>query len=284
MPPTATLTRTDLLWLVLTGRCQLACGHCYAESGPTGTHGTMTNADWQRVIDDAAASGVRRLKFIGGEPTLHPALPDLVGHALTVGVEVEIFTNLVHVPDRLWPVFTRPGVSLATSYYTTDATEHDGITGRRGSHARTRRNIVAALRRGIPLRVAITGEGDSADRAHAELLALGVPTITRDRVRAVGRAAPAGAVPDPGELCGRCGHGRAAVQPDGTLTPCIMSSGLDGGNVKRAPLAELLAGQRWRDAVSSVPRTRTAVDGCTPDDSNDCGPSGETACQPDYDS
>ena len=42
------------LWLEITGKCQLACEHCYAESGPKGTNGVMTVEDWQRVIDEAS--------------------------------------------------------------------------------------------------------------------------------------------------------------------------------------------------------------------------------------
>jgi hypothetical protein len=37
----ATDGRLSFLWLEITGRCQLACRHCYAESGPRGTHGSM---------------------------------------------------------------------------------------------------------------------------------------------------------------------------------------------------------------------------------------------------
>jgi hypothetical protein len=28
-----------------------------------------------------------------------------------------VFSNLVHVTDDLWEVFSQPGISLATSYY-----------------------------------------------------------------------------------------------------------------------------------------------------------------------
>ncbi len=45
--------RVTLVSLEITGRCQLACVHCYAESGPHGTHGTMTLVDWLAVIDQA---------------------------------------------------------------------------------------------------------------------------------------------------------------------------------------------------------------------------------------
>lgn len=65
----------SFLWLELTGKCGLECVHCYAESGPSGTHGSMTADDWKSVIDQAVAAGVSMVQFIGGEPTLHPELP-----------------------------------------------------------------------------------------------------------------------------------------------------------------------------------------------------------------
>jgi sulfatase maturation enzyme AslB (radical SAM superfamily) len=262
----------DRLSLELTGRCQLSCSHCYADSGPTGTHGTMSPAEWAGVIDAAADLGVRELSMIGGEATLHPALPELVGRALDAGIPVEIFTNLVRIPDSLWPTLTRPGVHLATSYYTADPAEHDRITGRRGSHALTHANIVEVLRRGIPLRVNLVGDDETVGRAYAELTALGVPTITRDPVRGFGRAADSSAgVATTG--CGRCGLGRAAVLPDGRITPCVMNRTQDGGSVLTASLGELLTGEQWQKAVNAVPRPRMVTDPCGPDsDTPPCGP------------
>jgi hypothetical protein len=84
----------------------MECRHCYAESGPGGTHGEMTTADWLRVLDQAAELGVEMVQFIGGEPTLCPDLPRLVGHALDRGLTAEVFTNL---STELWELFSRPG-------------------------------------------------------------------------------------------------------------------------------------------------------------------------------
>ncbi|ETA02420.1 radical SAM protein [Frankia sp. B2] len=263
------MPHTEMLWLEITGRCQLACSHCYAESGPTAGHGTMTVDDWHKVIDDAAGLGVRQVAMIGGEPTLHPALPDLVGYALAAGLTVEIFSNLVRVPAELWPTLMRLGVRLATSYYAASAADHDRVTGRAGSHALTRANLIEVLRRSIPLRVGIVGGGDAADRAHSDLLGLGVTNIRRDVVRAFGRAAGHDGATAGG--CGHCGLGRAAVLPDGRITPCVMSRGLDGGNVRDTPLAGLLAGKQWQAAVESVPRSRMGP--CDPDSDHErCGP------------
>lgn len=139
-PTSAEKTTTRLLWLDLTRKCQLNCTHCYNASGPDGTHGTMTGEDWISVLDQATAYGVRNIQFIGGEPTMHPDFTDLVDHALTIGLHVEVFSNLVHVSNECWEIFQRRGVSLATSYYSDRAEEHEGMTRRR-SHDRTRTNI-----------------------------------------------------------------------------------------------------------------------------------------------
>jgi sulfatase maturation enzyme AslB (radical SAM superfamily) len=56
----------SFLELEIAGFCQLKCVHCYAESGPDGGRGTMTTGDWERVIDQAAAIGVKMVQFIGG--------------------------------------------------------------------------------------------------------------------------------------------------------------------------------------------------------------------------
>lgn len=236
------MSGTSFLWLELTGRCQLECRHCYALSSPSGTHGAMTPPDWVRVLDQAAAMGVEMVQFIGGEPTLHPALVDLLDHALFLGLEVEVFSNLVRVTDELWEAFSRPGVSLATSYYSDDPARHAAVTGR-PSHARTRANISEALRRGIPLRAGVIdlGGDQRAAAAQAELVELGVPEVGYDRLRQVGRGVR-DAQPGVEQLCGRCGDGVAAVSPDGAVWPCVFSRWLPVGNVLERELAEVLAG------------------------------------------
>ena len=65
--PVAASDVPSLLELEITGLCQLRCGHCYADSGPHGGHGTMTAEDWEKIITQAAALGIRAIQFIGGE-------------------------------------------------------------------------------------------------------------------------------------------------------------------------------------------------------------------------
>ncbi|WP_156892988.1 radical SAM protein [Actinokineospora enzanensis] len=93
--------------------------------------------------------------FIGGEPTLHPDLATFAELGLEhPDTRVEIFTNLAHVKPSLWELFSHPRLSLGTSLYSDLPEEHDTITTRKGSHARTVANIERAVLRRIPIRVA----------------------------------------------------------------------------------------------------------------------------------
>ncbi len=308
------------LELEITRNCQLTCPSlCYAQAGPTEDHGTLSAADWKRLISEAAVLGVEKVQFIGGEPTRHPAFAELVSHALTEGLDVQVYSNLYRVKLEHWRLFARPRVSLATSYHSDDPDEHDRVTGRKGSHEATRANIVEALRRNIPLQVGIVRvfDGQRVDEAHAELAALGVKAINSDDVRGVGRAAkapipsttdlstadpstadPSTADPSTAELCGNCARGRAAIMPDGQVTPCVLGRFLPAGDAKRQGLAAVFASPKWAEVAAAIP-PRT-VGGCTPDedscmpspgaaegactpaDSNDCDPSRTPACNPKY--
>jgi MoaA/NifB/PqqE/SkfB family radical SAM enzyme len=148
------MASVSFLWMEITNRCSHRCVHCYSDASPSGTHGRMTKDDWRRVISQGADLGVTMVQFIGGEPTMHPSLPDFVDHGLRRGLLVEVFSHLAHVTPEMWAVFSRPGVSLATSYYSDDPGQHEAITKRRGSYADTKANIAEAIRRDIPLRAA----------------------------------------------------------------------------------------------------------------------------------
>lgn len=284
--------RTSFLWLEITSRCQLQCTHCYAESGPTGTHGVMTVRDWARVLDQAGSADIETVQFIGGEPILHPGLSALIEHALRQGLSVEVFSNLVHVTDELWKVFSQSRVSLATSYYSDQPEQHATITGR-ASYARTKKNIAEAIRRNIPLRAGVIdlGGNQRADHARKELTDLGVLSIGYDRLRQVGRG-----IRDQQasmeQLCGHCGHGVAAISPDGVMWPCVFSRWLPIGNLLKDELVEILASPEadrvraklTQKFASRNPRQGAGSDGerrpnCSPTCSP-CSPRCNPSCQP----
>ncbi|MEU3862980.1 radical SAM protein [Streptomyces sp. NPDC028722] len=278
-------TTLRFLSLEITGRCQLTCPTlCYAKSGPTREHGSMTEEDWNRIIDEAAGLGTEEIQLIGGEATLHPAFARMVQRVAGAGLRVRVYSNLLRIRAEHWRLFEHPRVRLATTYHSSVAAEHDAVTGRDGSHEATRANIVEAVRRGIRLKVAVLDSGDHerAARARAEMQALGVKEVHVSEVRAVGNAAGA-AVPSTASLCGRCGDHKAAVLPDGSVSVCEMGRFLTAGSVREASLASVLASDRWAQVTASVPRRAGAAPcppDCAPNDDSSCGPDNSGPCGP----
>lgn len=270
-----------MLWLEITGKCQLTCVHCYADSGPDGSHGVMERNDWLEVIGQAADLGVGLVQFIGGEPTLHPDLPTMIRTAALGGLRVEVFSNLVHVRAELWECFAEHDVTVATSWYSDSPAEHAAVTGSR-SHARTRAGIGRAVDLGLELRVGVIGvlDGQRIAQARADLLALGVPAsnIGYDGLRQVGRG-----IREPGcgdtatQLCGQCADGVAAIAPFGDVWPCVFARWMPLGNVRTHPLAEILGDPLHRARRTLFPREKRIV-GCRPTCSPGCSPT--SACSP----
>ena len=275
-PEAPTQNRPGMLWLDLPRQCQLECAHCYNASGPTGGHGTMTRTDWFRVVDQAADNGTRHVQLIGGEPTLHPDAPAIARHALGRGLNVEVYSNLVHVSPAWWELLQQPGMSLATSYYGSDPARHNAMTGRPASHRHTRANIVRALELGVPLRVSIiTPDGEGVEETQAELRQLGVTRIGVDHVRPYGRGAQ-GQEPDCTGLCGACGNGRASIGPDGRVSPCVFSTWMDTGNVRDEELHRVLNGPRMTQARATINAGKDPKN--PPINPIECGP--DESCSP----
>ena len=302
------LRDTHFMWLEITSNCQLECSHCYAASGPGQGHGILSADQWMQTLTDAATAGVQQVQFIGGEPTSHPALPHLITHARQLGLRVEVFSNLFSTREHVWQALTQPGVSLATSYYSSRVEVHDQITHRAGSYGRTRANIAEAVRRGIPLRVGLIrfSEGQDIDAAREELVSIGVhrDAIRVDDQRGVGRGRGSAACTTEDELCGQCASGVLAIMPDGTVQPCVFSrdARFKVGNIAADNLISVLNGERlhrMREDLTSVfvqrgligadcpPAEPTgpqscapAGGGCAPRAAQSCGPACSPACVP----
>ena len=278
----------SFLWLEITAKCNLLCSHCYAESGPrSDLHGNMSYEDWTNVINEAAELGCRNVQFIGGEPTLHPRLDDLVDHANHRGFGfIEVQTNATRLGRELVGCFQRNRVHVSTAFYSDDPAVHEHVTQGKGSWQRTVAGIETVLAAGLPLRVGVVETDRNqghVPRAVAFLQALGVRNVRSERMRGVGRGelVRLGA---PGEryeeLCGECWKGKLCVTSKGTVFPCPFSRATALGDAK-AGLAEILRTSKltaFRQTVRGMQEDRLAKrrlapgtptagsDDCIPDD------------------
>lgn len=267
--PNPSSVRLDLIWLELTGRCNLKCVHCYADAGPgRPLDEGMQLPDWQRALSEAARLGCRRVQFIGGEPTLHPGLPTLIEQAHELGFEqICVFTNGIHLTEALRELFLRYQVQLAVSVYGSSAEVHDSITQRRGSFAKTEQTLRWAVSAGLPVHGAIIGlPQNDHDLAGSErrLNAAGLVSVGVDRIRRVGRGAGSSPPQSPmGELCGRCGLDRLCISATGEIFPCVFARFVSLGHATQDSLISALLSSTRTEFRHSL--ATPARDLCQPD-------------------
>jgi sulfatase maturation enzyme AslB (radical SAM superfamily) len=281
----------DFLWLELTNQCNLECVHCYAGSSPHEPRlGLLGLEDYRELIEDAAAHGCRSVQFIGGEPTLNPFLASLIQAASERNFDyIEVYTNLVALPQPLLDCFVKYQVRVATSIYSSDAATHDKITTRMGSWERSTRNLQRIMKAGLALRASVIEMDDNRSQTQATvewLKSLGVGSVGTDHARGFGRAQQSKDC-SMGDLCGQCSKGTLCVGPDGVVAPCIMSKAWPVGSLTETNLPDILCSERLGDTRKSIYEQtlalhETTMGGCTPDRPHPCSPDrGDcTPCNP----
>lgn len=151
------LTRRGVLWLGL--RCDVRCKFCYDEHVPTAQKGWLPLADAIRALDKFRFYyGNEFVDFMGGEPTLHPAILDIVAHAASIGLRPTVITHGMHLarPERA-AAFTEAGIhDFLVSVHGTGETVR-AIHGRGRNNAARQMQALDNLRAlGIPFRFNVT--------------------------------------------------------------------------------------------------------------------------------
>lgn len=71
--------------------CNLKCRFCFATFRDV--HGKLTLSDCRELLRRLRAAGCEKLTFVGGEPTLHPHIAELIAYACELGLVVGLVTN-----------------------------------------------------------------------------------------------------------------------------------------------------------------------------------------------
>ncbi len=109
----------------ITTKCNAKCVFCNIWE-TQGIHATME--DVQSNLKDLARLGVRFIDFTGGEPLMHPELPDILGLAKRMGFQTTVTTNCLLYPKMAEQI--RGKINLL--HFSLDAPgreEHDQIRG-----------------------------------------------------------------------------------------------------------------------------------------------------------
>ncbi|PZS36822.1 MAG: hypothetical protein DLM58_00845 [Pseudonocardiales bacterium] len=180
------------LWIYTNFHCNLACDYCAVASSPQARPRSLTLPVFCDLVDEAVEERFVELYLTGGEPMLHPELPDMLTYALD-RLPTVLLTNAMLLSgarlERLRPLAGHPNLVLQTSLDGARAATHDRHRGR-GSWQRTMHGIAAAMDLDLPVRVALTETPENTAEIGEVADLLSEPRGERRGVRGATDAAP----------------------------------------------------------------------------------------------
>lgn len=137
-----------VVWNV-TRRCNLHCGHCYADSHDRDYPGELDTGEGMRLIGDLAAFGVPTVLFSGGEPLLRPDLLKLAALAQSLGMRTVLSTNGTRIDAAVAAEIAVAGFSYVGISVDGIGPLNDKMRGSRGAFEAALAGIRAAREAGM---------------------------------------------------------------------------------------------------------------------------------------
>ena len=121
------------LYVTLTAECNYRCKGCHYGRDFMPGH-TLPLQIVKDLLDDAKAAGFERIRLYGGEPLLHPDLPEIVKHVSRLGVKTWITTNALLLRKKVDRLVDAGLRQLSFGFYGL-GDEYDRYVGRKGAFA-----------------------------------------------------------------------------------------------------------------------------------------------------
>lgn len=143
----------------ITDACNARCAFCNfsVDSPHIGKREFVAPDAAQAALDVLYENGVRYAAFVGGEPTLHEGLPNLISYASHLGIEPIVCTNGSLLDDNHIECYARAGLkSMLISVDAADASVHESNRGLPGVCERIRSANANLRDLGIPTTASVT--------------------------------------------------------------------------------------------------------------------------------
>jgi len=162
--------------LRVTRACNARCGFCLA---PADGSAQPERSTLLARVDWLLARGVKTVHFCGGEPTIHPALADLLGRVHGQGGAPKVTTNAIRLPAELLAALRATETEVKVSLHG-DRAHHDrmvGCTAFEATLANLRRLVAASVDTSLQTTV-VAGHEWVVERVAALALDLGVRRLS----------------------------------------------------------------------------------------------------------
>jgi MoaA/NifB/PqqE/SkfB family radical SAM enzyme len=155
--------RGDSIDVYINQDCNIRCRTCFLGDGYFATSNDMTSETFAAILLWATAQGVRDVALLGGEPTLHPHLSDLIDTARGAGVDnVRLVSNGTAPFRRFLAEATALPDTVYLSLDGTSPAQNDAVRGQ-GTFDQVMRAIDLLERRAIPYVLTSTLTVDSVN-------------------------------------------------------------------------------------------------------------------------
>ena len=152
----------------LTHRCPLRCPYCSNPLDLQRTSAELDTATWRRVFAEAAALGVLQVHFSGGEPLARRDLVELVGHAATAGLYVNLITSGIRLDaDRLKRLVEAGLEHVQLSVQDSEPGPGDRIAGLAGAQQAKHQAAAVVRAAGLPLTINAVVHRQNLERLEA---------------------------------------------------------------------------------------------------------------------
>ncbi|MEM7305493.1 MAG: radical SAM protein [Planctomycetota bacterium] len=129
------------LTIAVTAACNLRCIGClYGRDFMAGER--LPREVMLQLVEDAKACGINRVRLYGGEPLLHPDLPDVIRHSTSLGLDTYVTTNGVLLGKRIDQLYDAGLRWLTIGFYGV-GDEYDSYTQRKGHYQRLEESLAA---------------------------------------------------------------------------------------------------------------------------------------------
>jgi radical SAM protein with 4Fe4S-binding SPASM domain len=145
------------LEIALTKACDLRCSFCHdAVLSSDSSHVHMPLEIVKSLLSSYSDAGLMRIRYSGGEPTLHPNFEEILAHGKQLGLYQIVFTNGQHVTEKSIAYWKEMNVGEVLISLHGSKETHDALTRRSGSHHKAINAIILALSAGISVVVEMT--------------------------------------------------------------------------------------------------------------------------------
>lgn len=145
------------LEMALTKACDLRCSFCHDAVLPKrGSNAHMPIEKVKSLLSLYAEAGLLRIRYSGGEPTLHPNFEEILAYGKELGLYQVVFTNGQHITAEALRHWKEMNVGeILISLHGSEAT-HDVLTRRPGSYHKAIAAILSTISAGISVVVEMT--------------------------------------------------------------------------------------------------------------------------------